>query len=167
MDVRKELFIGGRFDAPSGSETIDVVCPSTENAVGQIPAGGTADMDRAVSAAREAFDQGPWPWMPVADRAAAMQRIVANLWPRVEEIATTITSEMGAAITQTRAGQASAPIAMLEYYAGLAGQVPLRETRAGLWSTATIVAEPVGVVAGVVPWNGPLWLAMFKLAPAL
>jgi len=167
VEVKNELFIGGRWVAPTTDATFDVVSPSTELVIATVPAGGPGDIDRAVMAARQAFDNGPWPRLPVGERAATMLRLASELQSRVDELATTITAEMGATITVTRLGHAPAPIALLEYYAKLADTFPFSEHRVGMTGPGTIVREPVGVVAAIVPWNAPFWLAMFKLAPAL
>jgi betaine-aldehyde dehydrogenase len=152
---------------PAGTERLVVVSPATEEPVGSVPAAVPADIDAAVTAAREAFDHGPWPQMTQAERAAKMRDLAAAMRHRVEETATAITSEMGSVISYTRAGQAPAPIDMLEYYAAMAGTVGQPEDRVGAYASWTITKEPVGVVGAIVPWNGPIFLAMFKIAPAL
>src|SRR5258706_7885618 len=125
-------------------------------------------MDRAVSAARGAFDSGPWPRLAVEERAAELRRLAAELRGRVDEIAAVLTAEMGAAITATRTAHAPAPIGLLEYYASLADRVSVVEHRAAAMAGSSLIArEPVGVVAAIVPWNAPFWLTMAKLAPAL
>jgi len=105
--------------------------------------------------------------MSQEERAAKMRDLAAAMRDRVDDTATAITSEMGSVISYTRLGQAPAPIDMLEYYAGLAGTVGQPETRAGAYASWTITKEPIGVVGAIVPWNGPIFLAMFKIAPAL
>jgi aldehyde dehydrogenase (NAD+) len=165
---RDHFYVGGRWVEPVGAERLVVVSPSTEEPVGSVPAAVPADIDAAVSAARHAFDHGPWPLMTQHERAAKMRDLAAAMRDRVDETATAITSEMGSVISYTRAGQAPAPIDMLEYYAGLAGTVGQpEEGRVGAYATWTVTKEPVGVVGAIVPWNGPIFLAMFKIAPAL
>lgn len=167
MQERSELFIGGQWVAPLGAERLQVVSPATEEVIASVPAASEADVDRAVASARRCFDEGSWRNLTFEERADGLRRIAAELWPRVEEIAQTITAEMGATIESTRLGQAPAPIAMLEYYASMSDAIAAEEERVGLAASGLIVREPVGVVAAIVPWNAPLWLAMYKLAPAL
>jgi aldehyde dehydrogenase (NAD+) len=84
---RRELFIGGAWEAPAGGDHVGVISPSTEEVVGEVPAATTADMDRAVTAARAAFDDGPWPRMTPAERSAALARVGDSLRKREAEIA--------------------------------------------------------------------------------
>src|SRR5215203_5119134 len=93
-----QLYIGGRWIEPAGAAKFDVVCPSTEELVGRVPEGTEADMDRAVAAARGAFDHGTWPRLSPAERAAVLARLSDGLRQRADELATVITSEMGAPI---------------------------------------------------------------------
>jgi betaine-aldehyde dehydrogenase len=162
------MYLGGRWQAPSGTGTFDVICPSTEEAIGRVPLGSVADMDTAAAAARTAFDEGPWPRMSPKERVTVLRRVADALRPRVEEIAQTITAEMGAPIAQTRAGGASMPIRLIDYYCDLAEDFTFSERRlSAAGNECTIIQEPVGVVAAIIPFNGPLWLALYKLAPAL
>jgi acyl-CoA reductase-like NAD-dependent aldehyde dehydrogenase len=162
------MYLGGRWQVPSGAETFDVICPSTEEAIARVPLGSTADMDTAAAAARTAFDEGPWPRMSPKERAAVLQRVADALRPRIEELAHTITAEMGAPIAATRIGQASMPISLIDYYCEMVQDFTFSERRLSAAGTdCTIIHEPVGVVAAIIPFNGPLWLAVYKLAPAL
>ena len=86
------VFIGGDWVTPSTEATLGVVSPSSEEVIAHVPDAGPADMDRAVEAAAEAF-QGDWPWLPMEERAACVSRISAGLWPRLDELAETITAE--------------------------------------------------------------------------
>ncbi|MBE1587105.1 aldehyde dehydrogenase [Nonomuraea angiospora] len=161
------LFIGGEWVAPAGTATIDVVSPHTEEVVGQVPDGTTADMDRAVAAAREAFDHGPWPRMTFAERAEVIGRLAAIYNERQGEMAQLITEEMGSPITFSNLAQAPQPLGMLQYYAELGKTFEQEEQRPGLFGPITVRREPVGVVAAVVPWNVPQFVTMTKVAPAL
>ncbi|MGV9384912.1 aldehyde dehydrogenase [Nonomuraea sp. NPDC003707] len=161
------LFIGGEWVAPAGTATIDIVSPHTEEVVGQVPDGTTADMDRAVAAAREAFDHGPWPRMTFAERAEVIGRLAAIYNERQGEMAQLITEEMGSPITFSNLAQAPQPLGMLQYYAELGKTFEQEEQRPGLFGPITVRREPVGVVAAVVPWNVPQFVTMTKVAPAL
>jgi len=161
-----QLYIGGQWVAPAGQSKFDVVCPSTEELVGRVPEGTEADMDRAVAAARQAFDRGVWPRLTPAERAAVLERLSQGLRSRADELATVITSEMGAPIASALADQVMQPVATIDYYVELAKTYPFEENRT-VGRLTSVVHEPVGVVAAVVPWNAPLRSIINKLAPAL
>ncbi|MEV0378613.1 aldehyde dehydrogenase [Nonomuraea sp. NPDC050643] len=167
MRQHDTLFIGGEWVAPAGTGTIDVVSPHTEEVVGRVPEGTAEDMDRAVAAARQAFDHGPWPRMTFAERAEVIGRLAAIYNERQGEMAQLITEEMGSPITFSNLAQAPQPLGMLQYYAELGKTFEQEEQRPGLFGPTTVRREPVGVVAAVVPWNVPQFVTMTKLAPAL
>ncbi|MGI5287444.1 aldehyde dehydrogenase [Nonomuraea polychroma] len=167
MRQHDTLFIGGEWVAPAGTGTIDVVSPHTEEVVGRVPEGTAADMERAVAAAREAFDHGPWPRMTFAERGEVIGRLAAIYNERQGEMAQLITEEMGSPITFSNLAQAPQPLGMLQYYAELGKTYEQEEQRPGLFGPVTVRREPVGVVAAVVPWNVPQFVTMTKLAPAL
>ncbi|MEU6711781.1 aldehyde dehydrogenase [Nonomuraea sp. NPDC046802] len=167
MRQHDTLFIGGEWVAPAGTATIDVVSPHTEEVVGRVPEGTAEDMDRAVAAARQAFDHGPWPRMTFAERATVIGRLAGIYNERQGEMAQLITEEMGSPITFSNLAQAPQPLGMLQYYAELGKDFQQEEERPGLFGPITVRTEPVGVVAAVVPWNVPQFVTMTKLAPAL
>ncbi|MDH2427575.1 aldehyde dehydrogenase [Sphaerisporangium sp. TRM90804] len=161
------LFIGGEWVAPAGAGTIDVVSPHTEEVVGRVPDATPADMDRAVAAARRAFDEGPWPRMTMAERAEVVGRLADLYAARQSELAELITLEMGSPITFSQLAQAPQPLGMLRYFAELGKTYAVEDQRPGMFGPVTVRREPVGVVAAVVPWNVPQFVIMTKLAPAL
>ncbi|WP_433189960.1 aldehyde dehydrogenase [Actinoallomurus sp. CA-150999] len=167
MITHDELFIGGQWVKPDSDATFDVISPSTEEVVGRVPAPSAEDVDRAVRAAREAFDNGPWPRTPAAERAAVLRRIADGLEARADELAPLMTAEAGTPIAISRRAQVLGAIPHLRFHADLVEGYEFGETREGVSMRAAILREPVGVVAGIVPWNGPLVLALMKLAPAL
>ncbi|SDK16818.1 aldehyde dehydrogenase [Nonomuraea jiangxiensis] len=167
MRQHDTLFIGGEWVAPAGTATIDVVSPHTEEVVGRVPDGTAADMDRAVAAARQAFDHGPWPRMTFAERAEVIGRLAEIYNARQGEMAQLITEEMGSPITFSNLAQAPQPLGMLQYYAELGRSFAQEDERPGLFGPLTVRREPVGVVAAVVPWNVPQFVTMTKVAPAL
>jgi acyl-CoA reductase-like NAD-dependent aldehyde dehydrogenase len=161
------FFIGGEWVPASSSDTIDVIDSATEQLYFSIAEARAADMDRAVAAARAAFDEGPWPRMTHAERAdymrafgkelASRSDVLGQLWPRESGVLARVAEHAGA-------GAAT----VWDYYAGLAATYPFEE-RAQPSSGGTfglLVREPVGVVGAIIPWNGPLSLAVYKLAPA-
>jgi aldehyde dehydrogenase (NAD+) len=166
LDIRQDgrLFIGGRWVEPAGTGTIEVVSPHTEAVIAKVPEGTAADIDRAVAAARGAFDHGPWPQLDPAERAAAVARLAAAFGRRGDALAGVITAEMGCPITLSRLLQVGEARATWDYYAALGAGWAWEEERPG---PVLVRHEPVGVVAAIVPWNGPQLVASGKLAPAL
>lgn len=167
MEAYDRLFIDGTWTRPRGAGQIEVVNPHTEQVIATVPDGTPGDMDQAVAAARRAFDDGPWPRLSPIERGAVVARIAKAYAARMDEMAQVITAEMGSPITFSRENQAAVPQRMLAYYADLADTIPWQEERAGLDGPITVLREPVGVVAAIVPWNVPQWVTMTKLAPAL
>jgi aldehyde dehydrogenase (NAD+) len=167
MQTHDRLFIDGEWTAPATRATIDVVSPHTEEVIARVAEAREADVDRAVAAARRAFDEGPWPRLTAAERADAMGRLLAALQERSAEMATTITEEMGSPISFSHMGQVMAANMVLDYYTTLARTYAFEEVRDGLLGPTVVRREPVGVVAAIVPWNVPQFTIMLKLAPAL
>jgi len=168
MQVHDKLFIGGEWVDPAGSEVIEVISPHSEEVVGRVPEGTTADIDRAVAAARTAFDEGEWPRMSPEDRIAAVQRFSDLYAARMMDMAQVITTEMGSPITFSQLAQSPAPWMMLNTFIQTAKDHVWEEERTGVLGSPVIVrSEGVGVVGAIVPWNVPQFVTMSKLAPAL
>jgi betaine-aldehyde dehydrogenase len=169
MRVEDRLFIGGEWVRPHDDGLIQVISPVTEEVLATVPDGVTADIDRAVAAAREAFDRGPWPRMSPKERADVMAALASGLAARGEEIARLITEQNGCPISFSRPGQALGPVLILEYYANLAREFAFEEVRPSLYGAGRNVVrrEGIGVVGAIVPWNAPLLVSLLKLAPAL
>jgi aldehyde dehydrogenase (NAD+) len=164
---RAQLFIGGDWVKPSTSDVIEVISPATEDVIGRVPAGQAADIDAAVAAARSTFDSGIWRSTSIAERGEFMKALAAAMWARSEELIQATTAEMGSPIAQTRMAQVPGAIMMLEYYAAMAAGLSTSERRTGVLGDWTVVREPVGVVGAIIPWNGPMYMSMYKLGPAL
>jgi aldehyde dehydrogenase (NAD+) len=168
MQVHDKLFIGGEWVAPAGTDVIEVISPHTEEVVGRVPEGTTADIDRAVASARKAFDEGEWPRMTPTDRIAAVQRFSDVYAARMMDMAQVITTEMGSPISFSQLAQSPAPWMMLTSFLAEAEKYPWEEERTGMLGTSVVVrSEGVGVVGAIVPWNVPQFVTMSKLAPAL
>jgi betaine-aldehyde dehydrogenase len=168
MQVHEKLFIGGEWVDPAGTDVIEVISPHTEEVVGRVPEGTTADIDRAVDAARKAFDEGEWPRMAPADRIAAVQRFSDIYAARMMDMAQVITTEMGSPISFSQLAQSPAPWMMLNTFIQIATDHEWEEERNGVLGSPVIVrSEGVGVVGAIVPWNVPQFVTMSKLAPAL
>jgi aldehyde dehydrogenase (NAD+) len=163
---RREFYIGGEWVAPAGTEVLKVVSPSTEEVVGEVPVSTTKDIDRAVAAARAAFDDGPWPRMAPNERADVLARAAELLGKRAPEIGGVLVDEMGVAISQAPTQIAhTAPV--FDYYAELIRDFPFDRAVVAGDLAGLVTEEPVGVVAAIVPWNAPVTLAVWKVAPAL
>ena len=168
MHEYDRLYIGGEWVQPAGKSTIDVISPHSEELVGRVPEGTEADIDKAVAAARTAFDTGDWPRLSPEERIAAVQKFCDVYAARIPDMASVITEEMGSPITFSNLAQSPAPWMMLNTFLQIAAEYPWEERRTGVLSGEVIVRrEPVGVVGAIVPWNVPQFVTMSKLAPAL
>jgi acyl-CoA reductase-like NAD-dependent aldehyde dehydrogenase len=164
-----DLYIGGEWSKPSGPDVLQVVSASTEAYIGSVPEGSDEDIDRAVQAARAAFDDpAGWSrWAPPA-RADVMERFAAELESRAEETARRVADQNGMPIVVANQLEAVFPPVLLRYYAGLARDMAFEETRPGmLGGSSVVIREPVGVVGAIVPWNVPQAITFLKVAPAL
>jgi aldehyde dehydrogenase (NAD+) len=158
---RNELFIDGAWTSPSGSSTMPVDNPTTEDVMGHIPEGDAQDVDRAVKAAAAALDG--WSQVPAEERAAYCAQIAAKLGERQTELAELVTGELGMPINWSTMIQAGLPQLTFGSMPDVLGQVALEEEV----GNALVVREPRGVVAAITPWNYPLHQIALKLAPAL
>ncbi|HEX4489983.1 MAG TPA: aldehyde dehydrogenase [Acidimicrobiia bacterium] len=164
----KQLFIGGEWVDSTGKGTIDVVSPHSEELVGRTPDGTAEDMDRAVAAARTAFDEGDWSQADPAERIAVVQKFAEIYAAGMMDLAQVITDEMGSPISFSQLAQTPAPWMMLSSFINVAQQFEWEERRPGTLAPEVLVRhEGVGVVAAIVPWNVPQFVTMSKLAPAL
>jgi acyl-CoA reductase-like NAD-dependent aldehyde dehydrogenase len=162
MKTYERFYIDGGWQQPSGTETIDVRSASTEEVIGRIPKGTAADVDRAVTAARRAFDSG-WALTTTSERAEWLRKLAAALESRVSDIAATISQEVGMPIRMSTPVQAQLPVSVTRGFADMIESVPLEEQV----GNSIIVREPFGVVGMITPWNFPLHQIMAKVAPAL
>lgn len=163
----EKLFIAGEWVAPSSSATIDVVDSATEEVFLTVAEAQQPDIERAVSAARDAFDNGPWARMSPAERAVYLERI-ADAWAaRGEALSDTWSMESGV-LHKISAHAAQGLAEIFRYYAGLAESFAWEEKHTSMiGQPALLVREPVGVVAAIVPWNATNSLMAYKAAPAL
>ena len=162
------FFIGGSWVNPSSTDTIEVTDSTNERVFLSVAEAKEADIARAVEAARRAFDDGPWPRMSHVERAGHLRAIadglrergadLGQLWPRESGVVHAVAQYVGMSGAAT-----------FEYYAGLADSYPFEEqvTPSTGGDFGLLVREPVGVVGAIIPWNAPLGLISYKLAPAL
>jgi acyl-CoA reductase-like NAD-dependent aldehyde dehydrogenase len=122
-------------------------------------------MDAAVAAARKAFDQGPWPTLAPAERAAALRRVRDEIAVRLEDMIATFTAEIGAPTDLSQTFHQRA-LDIWENNARWLEEFAFEERRPGIDEEVTVIHEPIGVVATIIPWNGPVTTASLKIAPA-
>ena len=167
MKSYDRLFIGGEWVEPSSTNVIEVVSPMTEEVVATVPEAMEADVDRAVEAAKRAFDEGPWSRMTPAERGAVLAKVSDAVRNEMGDVAELISGEMGSPVSWATMAQVLAPTMIFDYYAGLGSTFAFDEFKDGLLGPVLVTKEPVGVVAAITPWNVPLFLAASKLSPAL
>jgi aldehyde dehydrogenase (NAD+) len=168
MQTYDQLFLGGELRAPHSRATIDVVSPVSEQVIGRVPDAAEADVEAAVGFARDAFDRGPWPLLSLEDRLGRVQAFAAAIRERTDEFADVLCAEQGLPRRALPAGQVAKAIGSFEALIDIAGSFPWEQTRPGTAGrTLRVRHVAVGVVAAIVPWNAPLFVAAMKLAPAL
>lgn len=161
MEKKDRFYIDGQWQEPSGNKTIEVVNPATEQVLATVPEGTAEDVDRAVAAARKAFDE--WAFTSIDARVELLQKVHQGLSQRADEIAESISREMGMPFKLSRKIQAGLPQVVTESYVKLLPEYPFEE----MVGNSRIVREPVGVVACITPWNFPLHQVVLKVIPAL
>lgn len=161
-----KLFIGGSWVEPSSDAVIDVVSPITEEVIASVPEAREADVDRAVAAARKAFDEGPWPRMTPAERAEILVRVGDEVKKRIPAMAEAFTLELGGPAAISTLFHQNA-VDMWDDAATFHERFVFEEERTWKDGRGKVVREPIGVVAVVVPWNGPVATASLKISPAL
>jgi acyl-CoA reductase-like NAD-dependent aldehyde dehydrogenase len=164
--MQNQLFIDNEWRDAAGRETLDVVNPATEDVIATVPAAERSDVDAAVAAARAALD-GPWGRMSARERGRLVWKLGERLLERADEIAQLETLHNGKPIFEARQIEVPAAAECFQYFAGWADKIhgetiPVK----GNFLSYTL-REPVGVVAAIVPWNFPLLLTAWKVAPAL
>ncbi|MDB5582968.1 MAG: Aldehyde dehydrogenase [Bradyrhizobium sp.] len=162
-----KLFIDGEWVAPAGTARFGLVSPSTEQVFMHVAAAQVDDIDRAVAAARRAFDHGPWPHLSPRERATFLRALGREIVARTQGMSALLTAEMGGLYA---ANLLSVPrfAGPFDFYADMADTFPFIESVApAVGGAGYLIREPVGVVGAIVPWNGPLMISAWKIAPAL
>ena len=165
MDTRS-LYINGEFVRAQSTATIDVINPATLEVIGRVPDAGAVDVDRAVKAARAAFDEGPWKTVTAQDRGRTLFKLAEIVRARADELAELETRNSGKPIVEAEFDMADVATCF-EYYGGLATKIhgdviPVPDNAMSL-----ALKEPIGVAGQIIPWNYPLMMAAWKLAPAI
>ena len=161
MKVYDSFYIDGGWCKPAGNETREVLNPSNEEIAGRVPEGTAGDVDRAVAAARKAFES--WSQTAPEARAAVLVALKQGIRQRQEELALTVATELGMPLPMARTVQVGMPSAVMGSYAKILGAFPWEEEV----GNSLVVREPVGVVGCITPWNFPLHQIVAKVAPAL
>lgn len=168
MFNRDSLFIGGEWVKPAGAGTIKVISPIDEQLVGSAPEPVPADIDRAVAAARSAFDHGPWPRMTVEERVGYLERMIDLLEPHGQSMVDLQIREMGGPRKFIESATLALGLnALTRREIETALSLPTREIRDGAIGKVVVLREPIGVIAAIIPWNGPIVMLIQKLLPAL
>ncbi|SCK19752.1 betaine-aldehyde dehydrogenase [Variovorax sp. HW608] len=168
--MRNELFINGEWTLPAKRGTFDVINPATEEVIHHAPAGTAEDVDAAVRAARAAFDHGPWRRTTGRDRAVFLRSFARIIRERLDELSEMEVLDNGKPLPEAKwdIGDAAG---CFEYYAGLAEELDTQPSEPVTLSddrfTSKVVREPTGVAGAIIPWNYPLLMAAWKVAPAL
>jgi phenylacetaldehyde dehydrogenase len=173
IEKPRKMFIDGKWVEAISGKTFPTYNPATGEVLAQVAEGDKADIDAAVKAARKAFDSGPWSRMTASERGKLIWKLADLLEQHVEEFATLETLDNGKPLTVARAADVPLAAEMFRYMAGWATKlegttIPLSVPYTpGVDYHAYTVREPVGVVGQIIPWNFPLLMAAWKLAPAL
>jgi aldehyde dehydrogenase (NAD+) len=155
-------YYDGSWQKPASADVIDVISSATEEVIGRVPRGTPEDVDRAVAAARRAFD-GPWSSTTVEERAEWLEKLAAAMKARVPKLAEAIAHEVGTAVGFATRVQVEFPISMI----GLNAKFLRGYTFEEELGNSLVLKEPIGVVGCITPWNYPLHQVVAKIAPAL
>jgi acyl-CoA reductase-like NAD-dependent aldehyde dehydrogenase len=162
-----QVFIGGQWRPPASGETYPTINPATEEESARVARGDERDIDQAVQAARRAFDTGPWPKMPAAERARLLWKLADLIGANLDEMARLESINTGKTLFDS--GKVELPFAaeVFRYYAGWTTKVhgDTLNLRDGAFTFT--LRQPVGVIGAIVPWNFPFLLSSWKIAPAL
>jgi acyl-CoA reductase-like NAD-dependent aldehyde dehydrogenase len=162
----KGMLIGGEWTQAQSGETFETVNPATGSVLAAVASGGAADVDRAVAAARRAFEERAWAGMNPHERTLVLLRIADAIEAHRDELATLESLDGGIPITLTR-GMVAEAAKTVRYYAGWPTKISGTVNPVDASVHCYTVREPLGVCAGIIPWNGPLTMAVWKIAPAL
>jgi aldehyde dehydrogenase (NAD+) len=162
-----QCFIGGKWIPAASGKTFDTIHPATEEVIAQVAEGDAADVDLAVDAARDAFENGEWSRMDARDRGALMHRLAELIEQEADELAALETLDNGKPIRDARAADIPLVIDCLHYYAGWADKIQGRTIPIRGDFFCYTRREPVGVVGQIIPWNFPALMAAWKWGPAL
>ncbi len=161
-----QMWINGAWSEAASGRTRDLINPADGSLLATAPEAGTDDVHRAIDAARRAFDDGPWPRMAARDRGTVLFKVAEAIRSQAAALAELDTRNMGKPIVEAEFDVADAAHCF-EYYAGMASKIHGETLEVPDNALSMVVREPVGVVGQIIPWNYPLLMAAWKLAPAL
>lgn len=167
IDLRTELFVDGAFRPAASGRTFDRVSPRDGRVIAAVAEADAEDVDRAVAAARAAFEDGRWRDLHPRERRAVLRRLSELIDAHAEELALTESLDMGKPVSDARAVDLRVTVQTFDFFAEAVDKTYDQVAPTGPRTLATITREPLGVVAAIVPWNFPLMLAAWKVAPAL
>ncbi len=164
----KKLFIDGKWTDAESGKTFETLNPATGAVLAKIQEGGKADIDKAVKAARKAFDTGPWHnKMSTAERARCLYKLADLIEKHAEELAQLETLDNGKPIKESRHMDVPATIETFRYYSGWSTKIEGETINVNNNFFTYTLREPIGVVGQIIPWNFPMLMAAWKLGPAL
>jgi acyl-CoA reductase-like NAD-dependent aldehyde dehydrogenase len=166
-NLRTHAFIDGRFVASANGETLPVRNPATGALLAEVAACGAQDVDRAVSAARRAFEDGRWRRQHPRERKRILLRLAELIDAHLDELSLLETLNIGKPIRDTRSLDIPKSANLIRWYAESIDKLYGEVAPTGDNALAYISREPLGVIGAVIPWNFPLYLAAYKLGPAL
>ena len=163
-----KLLINGELTSSSSGKVVDDIGPASGEPIAQVPQSSIEDVERAVAAAREAFDDGRWSGLAHGTRAAMLEKLAATIEAHAAELAELESQDAGKPIKLSRDSDIPFSIDNFHFFAGAARHLTgmaAAEYTGG--HTSMIRREPIGVVASLAPWNYPLMMAAWKIGPAL
>lgn len=167
MNFPSQMIIGGEATSAADGATYDSINPADESVICALPSGGVADAEAAVAAARQAFDHGDWPTMAPSRRGRVLRKLADLVRKNRDELAQLETLDVGKTAFDSGKIEIPTVASILDYYAGFADKVTGQTLPSEAGVLRMTLREPVGVVAAITPWNFPLLLATWKIAPAL
>jgi betaine-aldehyde dehydrogenase len=168
--MKGKFYIGGEWLSPASAETFDTINPATEQLIEKVPAGNAQDIDAAVQAARKAFDEGPWPKLSGAERAGYLRKMAEIITRRLDELSKLEVLDNGKPYPEAK-WDIEDTAGTFEFYAKLAeqldnnGEEVIELLEPGF--SSKVIREPLGVAGAIIPWNFPMLMAAWKVAPAL
>lgn len=162
-----QLYIDGQWSDADGGKTLAVHNPATGDKLADVAHASAADVDRAVTAARKAFDQGPWPWMDALERGRLITKLAEKIRDNVDDLALTDTLNVGKPLRDTKGFDIPCAASLFETYGGLSDKIGGKCFGMQPDNVTMQFREPMGVIAAIVPWNFPCTNVAIKLAPIL
>ncbi|MFL5847046.1 MAG: 5-carboxymethyl-2-hydroxymuconate semialdehyde dehydrogenase [Solirubrobacteraceae bacterium] len=162
----QEHYIGGAYRPSASGAKFDVLNPASNSVLATVACGDEHDVDLAVTAARQAFDEGPWPRLKATERAAVLRQIAATIRDHADELVGREVADIGMPVAQMK-HLAARTAQNFDYYAGVISELHGRSFQVGDEFLNYTIRKPVGVAGLIMPWNAPMMLSSWRMAPAL